>query len=137
MKLIEEDEGLNYQMAAPGDHWLMPAEQAIRTFKNHFITIYSGTDPGFPEQAWHHILEQAVTTLNILRPYKLNPMISAYMQVHGVFGFNCTPLAPARCKIIIHNWTNERPVCHWQSMDLEDFILAQHYIIIKTMYVIW
>ena len=108
VKLIE-DNNLDYQLATPGDHRLMPAERAIQTFKNHFIAVRSGMDPAFPERAWHHILEHVVVTLNMLRPSKLNPKISAYMQLHGIFDFNKTPIAPAGCKIIIHDRTNERP----------------------------
>ena len=74
VKLTKEDKGLDYQVAAPGDHCLMPAEQAIGMFKNHFIAILSGTDLSFWKQAWYHILEQAVITLNTIRPSQLNPI---------------------------------------------------------------
>ena len=84
MVTLIEDNNLNYQLAAPGDHPLMPAERAIQTFKNHFIAVRSGTDPVFPERAWHHILEHVVVTLNMLRPSKLNPKISAYATTWGI-----------------------------------------------------
>ena len=45
----------------------------------------------------------------MLCPSRLNPKLSAYMQVHGNNNFNKNPLAPVGCKIIIHNRTNERP----------------------------
>ena len=45
----------------------------------------------------------------MLRPSRINPLISAYTQVHGMFDFNRTPLAPAGCKVIIHDRTDERP----------------------------
>ena len=47
--------------------------------------------------------------MNMLRPSRINPLISAYTQVHGIFDFNKTPLAPAGCKVIIRDRTNERP----------------------------
>ena len=50
MKLIEGDKGLDYQVVAPGDHCLMPAERAIGTFKDNFIAIFSGTDSSFPKR---------------------------------------------------------------------------------------
>ena len=31
------------------------------------------------------------------------------MQLHGIFDYNKTLIAPAGCKIIIYDWTNERP----------------------------
>ena len=46
----------------------------------------------------------------MLRPSRLNPKISTYMQLHGIFDFNKTPIVPAGCKIIIYDRTNERPV---------------------------
>jgi hypothetical protein len=34
-----EKKGMEYQIAAPGDHQLNHAERAIQTFKNHFISV--------------------------------------------------------------------------------------------------
>ena len=76
----------------------MQAERAIQTFENYFITVRSGTDSAFPEQAWNHILEHVVVTLNMLRPSRLNPKISAYMQLYGIFDFNKIPIAPQDAK---------------------------------------
>ena len=45
----------------------------------------------------------------MLQLSRLNPDISAYMQVHGNHNFNKHPLAPVGCKIIIHNRTNKCP----------------------------
>ena len=87
----------------------MPAERAIQTFNNHFIAVHSRTNSAFPVQAWNYILEHVVVTLNMLRPSRLNPKISSYMRLYGIFDFNKTPIAPAGCKIIIHDRTNKRP----------------------------
>ena len=102
-------QGLDYQPAAPGDHQVVDTERAIGIFKNHFIAIRSGTHPDFPGKGWSHLIRHAVVTMNILQPSKINPLISAYTQVHGIFDFNKTPLAPAGCKVIIHDCTVERP----------------------------
>ena len=64
-------------------------------------------DPNFPKQAWHYVLEHIVITLNMLRQLRLNPKIPAYMQLHGNFDFNKTPLTPAGYKIIIYDRTNK------------------------------
>ena len=102
MVQLFEDLNLDYQLVAPGDHRLFSTEQAIQTFKNHFIAVYSGMNSQFPKRAWNHALYQIVNTLNMLRPSQLN------MQVHGNHNFNKHPLAPIGCKIIIHNRTNKR-----------------------------
>ena len=43
-------QGLDYQLASPGDHRVVDAERAIGIFKNHFIAIRSGTHPDFPQK---------------------------------------------------------------------------------------
>lgn len=48
-KLIKiETKGLNYQIALPGIHRMLPAKRTIQTFKNHFISTLYGCDPEFP-----------------------------------------------------------------------------------------
>ena len=87
IKAIESNR-LDYQLASPGDHRLNEAERAIQTFKAHFIAVRSGADPDFPKNCWDLLLEQAVLTLNLLRPSRINPKISTYTQIHGVFDYN-------------------------------------------------
>ena len=108
VRVIGEDENLKYQLVSPGDHRRNPAERAIQTFKNHFIAILDGADKDFAKDRWDLLIPHAVITLNISRPSHLNPRISAYTMLHGVFDFNITPLAPAGCKIIIHDRVDER-----------------------------
>ena len=73
-----EDQQLDYQLVAPGDHQLNTAEHAIQTFKNHFIAVRSGMDSNFPKRAWHHSLYQIVITLNMLRPSRQSWHFSIY-----------------------------------------------------------
>jgi hypothetical protein len=103
-----EKRQMNYQIAAPGDHRLNFAERAIQTFKNHFVSVLHGCDPQFPANQWDRLLPQAVMTLNMVRPSRLNPKLSAYNQLWGNFNFEKTPLAPPGCKIIIHERPQER-----------------------------
>ena len=69
-ELIEEIEarGLKYQIAPRGNHRTIPAERAIQTVKNHFISVLYGCDPTFPKNQWDRVLSVAVLTLNMLRP---------------------------------------------------------------------
>ena len=103
-----EAENLEYQLVSPGDHRLNHAERAIQTFKNHFIAILSGADPEFPKNCWDLLIPQTVITLNLARPSRINPAISAYTQVHGIFDFDKTPMAPAGCKMVIHDRPGQR-----------------------------
>jgi hypothetical protein len=78
------------------------AEQVIRTFKDHFLSILAGVDASFPPYLWDLLLPQAELTLNLLRQLALNPWISAWEFFHGLFDFNKTPLGPVGCRILIH-----------------------------------
>lgn len=94
-KLIEhiKDDELKYQLAAPYNHRRKPAECAIGTFKNHFISIQVGTDKYFPSEQRYELLEHAEITFAMSRPSRLNPKVSAYTFTHGTFDFNRTPVA--------------------------------------------
>jgi hypothetical protein len=109
-----EAKGMEYQIASPGDHRLNHAERAIQTFKNHFIAVLYGADIGFPAKQWGRLIKQAVMTLNMCRPSRINPKLSAYQQVWGNFDFNKTPLAPPGCKVVVHERAMERGAwaCH-------------------------
>ena len=97
-----KNKGMKYQLANSFDHRTNPAERAVQTFKKHFISILYGADPTFPANQWDRLIPQAVMTLNMLRPSRINPKISAYNQVWGNFDFSKTPLAPPGCKVIVH-----------------------------------
>ena len=99
---------MSYQLASPGDHRLLPAERAIQTFKNHLVAILHGANPNFPANQWGRLLPHAVATLNMLRQSRLNPRLSAYMQLLGAFDFNKTPLTPLGCKPVVHKRPHER-----------------------------
>ena len=44
----------------------------------------------------------------MLRPSRINPKLSAYNQVWGNFDYNKTPLAPPRCKVVVHESAEKR-----------------------------
>ena len=96
------DKEIKYQLVPPHQHRRNPAERAIRTFKNHFIAGLCSTDENFPLQCWCRLLDQAELIINMLRPSRLNPRLSAYAQLEGSFNFNATPLAPPGTKVVVH-----------------------------------
>jgi hypothetical protein len=93
--------GATYQLVKPHNHRVNAAERAIRTFKNHFIAGLCSTDPSFPVCLWDELVPQALLTLNLLRTSRLNPGLSAYNQLFGVFNFNRTPLIPPGTRALI------------------------------------
>ena len=108
LKAFLNAENVEYQLVPPHIHRHKSAERAIRTFKNHFIAGLATTDPNFPLSNWYQLLPQAELTLNLLRPSQLNPKLSAYAQLEGIFDFNRTPLAPPGTHVIIHEKPTQR-----------------------------
>ncbi len=93
---------ISFQLAPPHIHRRNAAERAIRTFKDHFIAGLATCDPAFPLSLWDRLLPQAELTLNLLRPSRLNPKLSAYAYLNGNFNFSATPLAPPGIKCQAH-----------------------------------
>ena len=99
---VMQNNNIQFQLVPPPLHRANAAEQAIRTWKNHFITILCGFDPRFPLQHWDKLLAQTNLTLNLLRPSRLNPRMSAEAMMNGPFDFNCTPIAPLGTKVLVY-----------------------------------
>ena len=98
MKNYMKSENVIFQLVPPNLHRVNTAERAIRTFKNHFIAILYGVHPDFPLFLWCKLLLQAEMTLNLVRPCRFNPKLSAYESLEGSFSYNRTPLAPLGSK---------------------------------------
>jgi len=47
-------------------------------------------------------LNQAELTLNLLWGSRINPKLSAWAQVNGLYDYNRTPLAPPGCRVLVH-----------------------------------
>jgi hypothetical protein len=106
-----------YQLVPPDTHCRNLAEQAIQTFKSHFIAILSGVDESFPMPLWDWLLPQAVLTLNLLRQANADPKISAYKFVHGKFEYNKMPLAPMGCAVQVHEHPQKQRTWAEHSVD--------------------
>lgn len=124
-QMIDEfkKQGLDSQLASHVDNCVVDDDGAIGIFKDHFITIRSGTHPDFPQKRWSHLIRHAIITINMLRSPISNPCISAYTQDHGIFDFNRTPPAPAGCKVIIHDRTDEHPA--WENPGTSRYYVGQ------------
>ena len=110
-------QNIKFQLAPPNIHRRNAAERAIRTFKNHFIAGLASVDPDFPLHQWDQLIDQAVITLNLLRPARLNPALSAYAYLFGMFNYAATPLAPPGIKCQIHEKPNQRQSWGPHSID--------------------
>jgi hypothetical protein len=102
LKAYIRNAGATLQLAPPYIHRTNAAEKAIDIWKCHFISGLSSVDPAFPMHLWCRLIDQATTTLNLLRPARLNRRLSAEAYLHGNFDYNRTPLAPPGTKVLIH-----------------------------------
>ncbi len=93
---------MTYQLVPPHDHRRNKAEKAIQTFKDHFVAILCGADTSFPLNLWDLLLRQAEHTLNMLRPARMTPTVSAYTYLWGQHDYNTNPFAPLGCKVESH-----------------------------------
>jgi len=108
LKSFFHDNDITHQLAPPGIHRRNAAERAIQTFKDHLIAGLSSTDPQFPLHLWDKLLPQAIMTLNMLRASRLNPQLSAYATLHGMYDYNATPIAPPGVHVVIHEKPSAR-----------------------------
>ena len=111
MKNFMTKHKISFQLAPPHMHRRNAAERAIRTFKNHFVAGFSTTDPNFSVSEWEQLLDQVTITLNLLRPSRVNPKLSAYAYLFGKYDFNFFPMAPPGTRSVVHNKPDQRASC--------------------------
>jgi hypothetical protein len=108
LKEYMSDQNISFQLVPPHVHRRNAAERALQSFKNHLIAGLCTADPDFPLNLWDKLIPQAEITLNMLRPSRLNPKISAHTQLENVFDFNRTPLAPPGTRAIAYETPSQR-----------------------------
>ena len=102
LKKYMEVENETFQLVPPHLHRRNTAERAIQTFNNYFIYGMLSTYKDFPLHLWCRLLPQAIVTLNLLRPSRINPTFLAHAQLRDLFDFNATTFAPPGTKLIVH-----------------------------------
>jgi hypothetical protein len=79
----------------PQTHRSNPAERAVRTGKNHLISVFSSTHPDFPDDLWDWLLPYAEITLNVMRSWRPDPSLSAWSGLHRLsYDFSAHPIHP-------------------------------------------
>ena len=117
------------QCVPPSTHRRNKAERAIRDWKSHFISGLDNVSRDFLMSLWCELISQCEITINHLRPYLLDPSISAY---HGIFGkrydFLAHPIHPPGTKVVILDPVSTRE--SWAPKRLNGFYLGpslQHF----------
>ena len=117
-KLMEEEiksNNINYQLTPSGNHSRNAAERAIQTFKNHFVADLSSVHPSFPLRLWDELIPQAVISLNLLRPSRVNPYL------YGSYDYSAHPFTPPGKRVLIHNLPAQRK--SWDPHTTERYYL--------------
>ena len=96
------------QYTSPDMHCTNPAERAICTWKNHFLAGIAGLLKSSPIANWCRLTKQCDATLNMLRTFHQNPLLSAHKALEGSFSFNATPMAPLGTELLVHMKPNRR-----------------------------
>ncbi len=99
---------INIQLVPPHNHCVNTAEQAIATFKEHFIAALATVDKLCPLQLWDEFLPKVELTLNMLRFSPPNPYQSANQEIYSPVDFNKTPLTPLGTKALIYDDPDSR-----------------------------
>ena len=96
------------QLVPPDNHRRNIAERAIQTWKDHFISVLSGTAATFPRHLWCQVIPQAERQLLLLRQSNVFPKISAYAHVYGAHEYNAAPFVPIGMKYLGHDKPHRR-----------------------------
>ncbi len=125
-------------LVKPNNHRVNAAERAIQTYKAHFISALDTTDSNFLLQLWDCLTPQVEATLNMLRPSRIDPSMSAYEAVHGPYDWNCFPLTPPGCKAVIYkapklwgSWASHGTDA-WYVGPLLEHYQCNHYFVPNT-----
>ena len=89
------------QYSPPGRH-CAPAEKAVQTYKACFKSVTASLPAAFPISYWCHLLEQIDLSVNIVRPCRQNPKLSAWAATEGEFHFSSTPIAPPGTELLMY-----------------------------------
>jgi hypothetical protein len=107
IKIFIHEENTRLQYTPFNIHRTNPAEQEIRTWKNHFLSGIAGLPKTFPITNWCCLTNQTDFTLNMLRPCRQNPALSAFEPLEGSYLFDATPMAPLGTKGLAHHKPNQ------------------------------
>jgi len=108
LKAFIHDKQEKYQLVPSHIHRRNAAERAIGTFKDHFISGLACLPKDFPLRLWCYLIPQAVLTLSLLHPSRINSHLSAHAQLHGAFNFNASLLDPPGTAVLIHKKPSQR-----------------------------
>ena len=97
----QDQNNIELQLVPPNLHSTNAAKKAIGLFKDQFISGLATVHPSFSLHLWCRLIPLEFSTLNLLRPSRINPKLLAYERINEVFEYNKTPLAHPGCKVLV------------------------------------
>ena len=103
------------QKVSPYNHQENTAERMIETAKHHFIAGMAGTDKNYTIREWDRGVAQSQRTLNMLRPCRIHPKLSADAFLEGQHDYNAVTFRPLGRRILIFEGPEKRSSrgFHW------------------------
>ena len=102
VKKYFRDNNISFQLVPPHVHHMNASKKSIGTFKDNFLAGLCSVNPNFQMYLWCRLIPLATTTLNILRPSRINPRLSSKALLNGAFDYNKTTLATPGTKVLLH-----------------------------------
>ena len=84
----------DFQLVSPNIYRRNAAELMTQNFKNHFIAGLASVHKDYTLHLWCSMVLHEFLTLNLIRPLRIAPRLSAHTQLHGPFCYSVTPLTP-------------------------------------------
>jgi hypothetical protein len=72
LQMFIRQNDVSFQLVPPRQHQRNAAEHVMASWKDHFVATLATTDPSFPLHLWCRLIDQASTTLNLLRQSHIN-----------------------------------------------------------------
>ena len=96
------------QYTPPDMHRTNPSEKALQTYKCCVKSTIASLPPHFPLSYWCRLLPQVDLSVNIVRPSRQNPLLSAWATMEGEYHFDATPIAPPGSQMLMHEKPGKR-----------------------------
>ena len=99
---------MTYEKVPPDDHRRIIAKKSIKTWKDHFVSVLSGTAEIFTLHLWCQLLPQMERQLILLGNFNTMPHISTYTHLHGHHDYNTKPFVPLGMEALTHDKPHHR-----------------------------
>ena len=95
------------QKVSPYNYRANISERMTEAAKHHFISGMAGTDENDPIREWDRCVPQSQRSLNMMRPCRINPKLSADAFLEGQHNYNAIPFPPSGWRMLMFKSPNQ------------------------------